>query len=963
MSNATEDAKLDLNAFSEVFQDYKLLQARNSGAYVATMVDVCDALNGLPLGSVKNIDVDDIKNQTGHLLNYQVKETENPVPCDIEFVPKLYSHFRRPTVLVLKRVQKFLMGPHRRVLGRLEREQALEKVMNMTEFDVSKKIRLCLDEMNRYQAMANMVRGGGRKLDILMQALQAPSRARFELVLLSRVLRDKHHPRHGEAMKWLDNSKFKGNVSAMKSLISNGFQLLDNAANKVLDIMEELSGLKFPRDEGEIDVNRNWYSLGAALPRGEDFVKTFTAEEGVEQKIKRLTFPMVRVGWDAERLQAGKDRIMVDLNVDRIQATQLANLFFELEKKIRTSTKPDGEVQAAIEIDFENGMLNTRERDDAEKWVRKNKIKLQELIMDVYETLHSLKEKNPQIALPEKIEETIEKIKSGHASERDAHMHDVESEVNQVTVEDLAKAVAALEGRIESPDADLLKELCELRDNIGRRIEGISINNIEFHKKIREAYQDFDAYENKVLELYQMEGQLEQLRVKCDEWLLHCYRQADYAGVAPKVLTRCFEVVVERMLHQLRKLDYSVIDAKGFESIFEKSKELPAESCLPHLEQLLMEIQAAPRSDQLLGALHDWEKDLKPEEMKEKETFILENETQLQEVAEKARAELRERLNENRDLKQSRRLRFEVFGLSDCLAESLSALLHGLLASAPKVANVQEGEQLIKSLESLEAQIIEAQKTTKPGGAALDKLEDLEQNGQLTPDLARELGREMELNFTELDQLLEETSLGLKRVKMLQNRFGGDKETDYLDVTLNINDLERLKDVYDFIDTVTIEDAKRFCVAYNLKTGLLNNLFEMARKKDLSVPKEILQPFSGKAYKQYKEKRFIALPLRTAIMKNSQEVFEAECQLFCHTLNLVNPGAIRKKASYLMIMALLGQAQNADHQIVKLLGLLWGRIQTRIFGFAPKNHQKNFEGNRQALLTDVKEQVGDKFKR
>jgi len=963
MSQAQEEAKLDLHSIPEVFQDYKLLQARNSKPYVATMADVCDVLNGLPIGRMTNIDVDDLKNQTGHILFYAVKDVDSPVPVDIEYVPSLHSHFRRPTILVLKRVQKFLMGPHRRVLGRLEREQALEKVMNMTEFDVSKKIRLCLDEINRYQSMAKMVRGGGRKLDILMQALQIPSRTRFELVLVRRILGDEHHPRHREAMKWLKESKFKGNVTAIKSLISNGFQLLDSAVNKLLDLMEELSGLQFPRDVEDIDLNRNWYSLGAALPRGEDFVKTFTADENVEQKIKRLTYPMVRVGWDADRLQATKDRLMVDIANDRVQAAQLANLFFELEKKIRASTKPDGEVLAAIQTDFENGMLNSRERDEAEKWVRKNKIKLQELIMDVYATLQSLKEKNPKIALPEQLEATIEKIKSGHDDERDAHRQDVASEINQVTVDDLAKAVAAVDKRLDKPDADLLKDICELRDRINQRIDGISINNIEFHKKVREAYQDFDAYENKVMELYQMEERLDQLRMQCEDGLINCYRNILYAGVAPRVLSRSAEVIMERMLIALRKLDYSVIDADMFQSLFDKAADMDVENAVAHLEQLLVELEAAPRSEQLLSALHDWERDLGAEKIKEKEAYLLENETKLQEIADKARAELREHLNGHPEIKQSRRLRFEVFGLADCLADSLAALLNSSLASAPKVANVQEGEQLIRGLETLEAQIIQAQKDTKPGGSAHEKLDELEKNGQLTKELSRELRREMELNFTELDQLLEETSQGLKRVKALQNRFGGEKETDYLDVTLNINDLERLKDVYDFIETVTMEDSKRFCVAYNLKTGLLNNLFEMARKKDLSVSQEIMQHFSGKAYKLFKEKRFIQLPLRTVIMKNSSEAFEAECQLLCHTLNLVNPSAIRKKASYLMVMALLGQAKNADHQIVKLLGLLWGRIQTRIFNFKPKNHPKNFEGNRQALLTDVKELVGDKFKR
>ncbi len=221
----------------------------------------------------------------------------------------------------------------------------------------------------------------------------------------------------------------------------------------------------------------------------------------------------------------------------------------------------------------------------------------------------------------------------------------------------------------------------------------------------------------------------------------------------------------------------------------------------------------------------------------------------------------------------------------------------------------------------------------------------------------------MKLNFTDLDQILEETNGELKKVILNQNRFGADKGTDYLEVTLNINDLERLKDVYDFIDTVTMQEIKRFCVSYNFKAGLFASLFEKARKKDLYVPREIMQHFNTKAYKAFKDKRYISLPLKTAIMAGSKEIFEAECHLLCHTLNLVNPMSIRKKASYLSVVTLMGQAKNADHQINKMLGLLWGRIQTRMFKFQATNHQKNFEGNRQAMLTDVNEQVGSFLKR
>jgi len=951
--------EVDLASVAETAGDYKLLQARHSKPFVALMVDICTAINGCPMGKLKNLDVEELKAQTGHFVFFEIRGLDDPIPCDIEFVPHLDSHFRKPVVIVLKRIKKFLMAPHRRILARMEREQAFERIVSTAEFDVSHKIRNALNEMNRYQEMAKMVRGGGRKLDILMNALHVPSRCRFELTTIDRIIRDEHHLRHGEAMKWLDQSKFKGNNQAIHGLIKNGFQMLESATNKILDLMEDLSGVTFPRDTSSMDLHRNWYALGSPLPRGEEFIKSFTEEDKVETKIKRLTYPMVRVGWDAERLRNQMDRLLVDLNNPKILAAQLSNLFFDLEEKIENSVKPDGPVMVAISTDFENGMLSIREREDAEKWTRENRIKLQELMMEIYDQLSEIAEKNPNVGLADKIVATIEKIKTGVAGDRDAHLQDVESEVQRITSVDFSAELDALERKLENPDGALLLALCEVGDRIKHQIALISINNIEFHKKVRDAYQDFSAYENKVIELYQQEEQLEEMRIKVEGWLIDCYRVCPYEGISEKVLNACMEVIIETMLLGVKKLEYTVIDAEVFGRYLEVSLGMADGECLLHLDQLLQEVSAVPRAEQLLGALKDWEKDLEKEKIAEKETFILENNDKLQEISDKIRAELRERINQAGPGKVSRRLRFDIFGLSDCYAQNLTALLHGLVATADKVANENEGEQLIKALESLEAQVIQAQGDTKPGGDALDKLKALAEKDQLSGDLTGDLERDLAQNFEELDKVLDEISAALKRIKHLQGRFGDSKETAYLDVTLNINDLERLRDVYDFLENVTMEDSKRFCVAYNLKSGLINNFFERARKKDPTIPKEIMTHFNKKTYKLYVDKRYIGMPLKTAIMLHSKEVFEAEAQLLCHTLNLVRPYNIRKKASYQGILNLLAQAKGGDHQIKRAMGLLFGRLQSRLFKFTPRNHQKNYEGNRQSLMTDIKDVTGD----
>lgn len=946
---------LDFTEIIEAASDYRLLQARSSRAYVQLMVDICAALNSCPLGRLQNIGTDELKSQTGHLMFYHVKSVEDPIPLDISYVDQLYSHFRRPTVLVLRRIQKFLCGAHRRFLANLEREQALERILDVGEFDVNTKLENAHKEMKRYQAMAELVRGGGRKLDILMQAIHVPGRTRFQLLTIDRILRDQYHNRHDEVQCWLTASRLGDDPNVLHGLIKNGLAVLDNVANKVWKQMEDLSGMEMQRDSSKFDLTRNWYALGESLPRGEEFLNSFGDDEKVALKIKRLTYPMVRVDWDAGKLTVARDRIILDVNLAKVQASQLANLTFKMEEKITNSTDPNGPVMVAIDTDFANGMLSAREREDALVWVRENKIKVQDLVLETYDTLMEIKEANPSVVLPAELEGVIERIKSGLQEDRESNQATIQEELKSLDILDLEEMMMGLEQRLEDSDVHLLNDLNEGVRNIELRISKVSIRNIAFHKKVRDAFQDLSDYEQQVLKLYKLEERLEVLRHKAENWMVDCYNKMSFAQVSEALLNRCLELVIDRMLTRVRKLELEAIDTDTFTMRYKKILQMDERDCLVHLHQLLRECMAIPRPDQLLEMLRDWEKTLGPEEFKVKEVCILENNEKLQMLVDEIRAELREKINDQGGRGLSMRMRFEVYGLSDWLADTLKELFTRVDKRIERISNEQEGENLVSALQALEAQVINAQKNTRPGSEAYEKLTKLGKKGLISKELVQRWDQDLKLNFKALDQLLEDISGATKKVKVIQTQHGAEKDLSYLDVTINISDIERLSEVYNFVDGVTMEDTRRFCVAYNLKTGLLNDLAERVRKKDGTVPKEIRQLFNRKVYEVYRQKRFLPLNLRTAILKNSKEIFEAESQLLCHTLNLVQASEIRKKATYIGLINVLAQVKGADHQIEKALRLIWGRTQKHLFSYKPVNHEKNYEGNRQALISDARE--------
>ena len=120
----TDDSRtIDLNQIAEISNDYKLLQARTSKAYIATMVDITNTLNRCPHGVLEGIDVEELRSQSGHMLYYKIKDYEEPVPVDLQFVSQLHSHLKKPSLICLKRIRRVLMAQHRIALATLEREQ------------------------------------------------------------------------------------------------------------------------------------------------------------------------------------------------------------------------------------------------------------------------------------------------------------------------------------------------------------------------------------------------------------------------------------------------------------------------------------------------------------------------------------------------------------------------------------------------------------------------------------------------------------------------------------------------------------------------------------------------------------------------------------------------------------------------------------------------------------------------
>lgn len=949
----SENDDLAMLGLSDILEDLENCGERFSETYEESMQGLAGMLNKQGRGQLRSINVDELRGQAGNYLYFSLSSQQEDIPYDIAYLHFLQSHFRNPAILVLRRIRKFLTPSHRKFLAQLEEDQNRERQIHFQNLDIDRKVKLNMDEMQRYQTMAKLTRSVLRKLDIIGQAIGVPGKSKIQFRLINAILKDEHHLRHDKAIKWLERSSCRGDVGFMNRLIEKGVWVLDRKSEKLREELQKLSGL--PIDENAVLHGGNWYSLTAPVKRGEDFISIFNAEERIEQRIKHITFFVIQSAYNVDKFTRQIEALSPNGNQAQY-VKELSNVYFEIDRCICESGRNDGEPLAAVASDLKFHLLSEGEASKARDWIRQNRIKLHSLKMEVFQMLLEFKENHMQVALPPQLEDQIENSRQLYQNE---HIpENVTDILPKIPIKAMEAELEQFEAESDKPDGSLLQACC---DYLTRILDWRKhIQEEKFHRKLREVCDDFEEFEDLLIRFHKIDGELEELRRRCENLVNRLYHTIYLGSVSKETLKQSFEIVIDQTLHKIRLLEYDIIDADRYQAIFEHALSYEGTAAYTQLDQLFRELHALPRQAQLIQALGEWENHLDRNTLMEKQTFIMENEFELQELLDQVRAEIRDRMTEHPI--DSRRLRFDVFSLSDCYAGNLETALDAMLRAVPRVASDQEGELLMDHLQALEGQILEAQRVTRPKGEAMRKLRDLERSKLMPTDFLDHLKKDLEENFNDLDLLLKRINDELQNIRQLQNHFGGDHDEAVFSLSINFYDLEQLRKIYDFVESITLMDLKRFGLVYNHKNAMMEDLFKRALDNDPSVPEDIAELVTRRVYKAFRDSKNMPLDLKILILWEVPEILESECELLIRTLNFVDHTKVREKAAYQNLLQVLERASTARGVTLERLKQIWKEHQIRINKFKPSHYLRNFELNRRLLMDEARKRIGNAFK-
>lgn len=926
---------------------------RTASRYVATMVDVVSQINGQAINRLEGVDFQEIRQQTGQLVYFTFKGVEQAVPIDIEFIPRLYCHLRRPCLLLLKKEKQWLSAAHRRIYSKLEKEHQLEKHFNPDADSFVMKMQNTFREVDRYKSMVELVVGGGRKLDILNHAQNVFSQAKFEIFFRERSLLDPYHPRHATIQKWLKNSQHQGSIESFRADLAQWEQRLLDRCKWIFDLQESLTGIQLPLDNDHPDLSRTWYHLGQAVGRGEEFMEPLVRSPQLEDRLKRTSFVAIRKDWDALNLRHALESMRLAEMEPQARATAVAKLILDISTLMQAGQHEDGDAFQAVAADLAHGVLTEKEAKEACNWIASNQMRLSHVLAEAGQLLTSLSEQDPGLLIPADVSAQL----SGQAMPEEASP-DLQQGENEAQI--LAKVAAWASTSQESMDSTWQEGL-RLHQALSEKMQRVSLLNVGYHEELRQTFADASKYEAHVLELMQQTQSWRQEQVRIENRLVELFRGGPLADISEPILQSVLSVIHERMLRALRKLDYAAILANGFEAAAAACASLEPQEALTRYDYLFQEIQLIPQASLLVAALQDWQKTLPAHDLADKQTLLEENEQKLAVLAGQLRNEMRELLAKVPTC--SRRLRFQVFGLGLYHAGSLERTRHLLMTILGKCTQMDEFRCLFQSLKDLESQLLQAQTETRKDGGAHLKLKELVRSGQIPREVLVTLETDLKENYRELDALIARIGKDMQQVAEWRVRLGEENQFDYLNISVNADDLEALNKQYQFAESAELEQIRRFCLAYQYKANMTADLFARARKGDPNLPAELQQELDKKVIQAFFEERSIPPTVKLQLFIHLPEHFEAEVQLLLHTLNLVQPAQIRDKATYRSMIQALCAYQNRPPGLKRKSTVLFGRLQNRLYAYRPAALKANFESNRSALFTDLQESSAGEFRK
>ena len=762
---------------------------RSLPIYRKTMDLIADALNHWKGDLQVSCSTDDLK-RTG-FVRFQASEFDLSIPFDIRRIHKLFYHFRQMASLALQKIDLPMKEKKYLAQWRLADRDLLgwcfsDHCLSEDALKAKQTIReLCVEaEQSRIT----------RCLELHTRALAVYAGIRTRFSLIEQVVNDHSHPKYEPAASWRDRM-----FPQMGGLEERAQKLLAELEPEKIVIFMRASGIPFKKDLAQRVHMPELYELETDLVRGAAYIRCLNPEAAAVARLTPPFFLESRIRWNLSWFhEQYQDKLLAD------DVLGLVELFQELAIGVGRATRLRGEIQTAIAHNFSMGLLSVKEMEEIKNWTSKNRSKLLDFYLTLFQRLRAFLAESPQLALPGDLKNLLLE-------------EDGPPWIDFKALEGMAAILANLGEARGDADLTKLNLALNLRRKIERALEALvhpaTLTNFRksrtplFHERLRD--------------MSNLEGKLEGMLLKLDAWICSAFECQPFFTIQglrdelrhphylkPSIFRAVVDIVERQICSAFQHLDFRNLYVQKHQRCLDQALAMNRTTLPYRLATLLELLNRFPQEEQLLKALNNRSGLLAPV-LAEKQGEIINAYSKLRMFREKVFG-LLSQIFEKHSL-PTLHLRFLAFKIHSCEAAVFHKRVRQLASYIPQMATLQESEELMYWFRQLREALFTAQIANRKHEKSYQRLARMQHSSVLQKNL-NQLQADLEKNFGDLDKCLLILLRCLEKIEVFRASLNKKRGEDNPLVSVTFSLFEHRAKTLSFVENISDSQITRYLV-------------------------------------------------------------------------------------------------------------------------------------------------------
>jgi len=930
----------------ELRDSLKKMEIISSNKYISFMVQVCSKLNSSPPSQVIRVDISDLQSGNSNLIFIQLKQIKKPLAIDLQYISRLRVELQDMFLAQLNRHLSMLPLESKELVKKItDKFNKLQKNISVSNLKTFVNPETYLKPIKEILKKAEEI-GGNAQVDYIFDALNISSEKRFDCAYLFSVLSNTLDPYREYVVRSLKNISEIKDPKEYVELLKKNIELLQSQTDTIYKKLRDDFNIQLNLDESISSIKTDWFKLDIPTDSKENLFKFIYNFKDDASLIEKSYFEDKKEEISEANLRDGFYSIQQD---DLQQLFDSTVGFFEKTKNAMTlSTDKNGSLLSVIEQKKKWDEIDENKYLSIIEWLETNGKKCQNLLLEIYNKLIELKEKDNQLQFPPYIQEIYESSLKTRQKEVDELKKEVNEVLQKVNLKAVESKLEEIKSFSEKQDKESLQKVFTSIEQWETLAEELSPSNLFLVEKIEIAFDDKEA-SNIMVSLWDFSQTVENAINEGKKIFCQIAEILTVKDISDSLYSAFISFKKEEIMREIRELDFKSIDAEQIEKKINteeidflcKIKDII--TILPENSVIFKEIDS--RVDR---------KELNEEEAKNKKQWIEKNYQKLIKQKKEVERKIRDGIISNPD-SVGKDTRMSVYGLETIIPERLTFAAKRVNLKVKNASTLEEIQELNKEIKEFEETVISSQKMAEAGGEYYKKIEAQLENGLISEKLSNKLKQDISTFYSGVKEILKQVSKNQAELavylRKMENRMTGISHFDdesHNELTIDITDIEELDKIYSFTADVSIERKKKFCKMWDLRR---TNILKYMKEKEGQTVFNIY--LSEELVSAYDKKNIISTAAKAALYHESNEIFDDECSFVLVGAELIDTRKFHHKKLFQNLIHFFIFILKDKNYGRKEFNKFFSRVQILIKQYIPEQNPDIFKQNSSRLSSEL----------